>query len=415
MKRFSLKASAIVAALGFVVAFSACQSDISPDIGWVATADSATNTRHINFAFNAGVDALDVSDIVVATHGGTVNTGELSGGGRLWSLEVLGITQVTGNVTVSINRNGISGRPQVVQIGNTVTTVAIAAVGVATDPVAISFTFGQPVAGFDIGHIRVVEDTGLIELGTLEGSGTQWRVPVTVVRAGYVRVWVEKPGISANAQPLNFTPITWTATLGISVASAPTINFAFDRPVMDLTAGDITVGDGTGAVTVGALRQLATNGMVWALDVTVIRAGAVLVSIDKPGIQPGGQAPVGSNPVWEAAPVTVSFFGATVSAVNAPLGATRTERLNFVFDVPVELTAANIVIEVAGGPINNPSMSAAVVQTNLYGNGTHWTLLITPTGTAGGGTLAVGLQNIPGMAPGGITWFPLISVTIPTP
>ena len=73
---------------------------------------------------------------------------------------------------------------------------------------------------------------------------------------------------------------TWTATA--HDAAANSISFTFGVPVSGLTAADITVTDGTGSVTTGALTG---GGTSWSLAANVTRSGNVLVSIARSGIE----------------------------------------------------------------------------------------------------------------------------------
>jgi hypothetical protein len=82
-------------------------------------------------------------------------------------------------------------------------------------------------------------------------------------------------------------PDTGGSTITYSVAAnraanTTAINFTFSDLVSGLTANDITVTNGTGSVTKGALSGSSTS---WSLAVTVITAGNVTVSINKTGIE----------------------------------------------------------------------------------------------------------------------------------
>jgi len=72
---------------------------------WTASADRIAGATRINFAFDGPVSALSMDDIIVSDGTGSVKTGELSGGGMSWSLDI-SVTR-PGNITVSINRPGI--------------------------------------------------------------------------------------------------------------------------------------------------------------------------------------------------------------------------------------------------------------------------------------------------------------------
>jgi hypothetical protein len=83
------------------------------------------------------------------------------------------------------------------------------------------------------------------------------------------------------------TDITYIAVQAGGVdgtADTTAINFTFSGSVSDLTANDITVTNGTGSVTKGALSGSGTS---WSLAVTVVTAGNVTVSINKSVIETG--------------------------------------------------------------------------------------------------------------------------------
>ena len=77
--------------------------------------------------------------------------------------------------------------------------------------------------------------------------------------------------------------ITYAAASN-STSNTTAINLTFNTPVSGLTASDITVAGGTGSVTKGTLSGSGTS---WSLDVAVVTAGSVTVSINKGGIESG--------------------------------------------------------------------------------------------------------------------------------
>jgi hypothetical protein len=79
--------------------------------------------------------------------------------------------------------------------------------------------------------------------------------------------------------------ITWTALAdGESGAQNSTaITITFSAAVTELTAGNITVTNGTGSVTTGSLTN--TDDTHWSLGITVSTAGSVKVKIKKAGIE----------------------------------------------------------------------------------------------------------------------------------
>jgi hypothetical protein len=235
-----------------------------------------------------------------------------------------------------------------------------------------------------------------------------------------VEIWIEKPGISSTPVRRDFAPIGWGAQQNTTATGSQAIVFDFDQPVLELLPGDITVEAGHGEVTRGNLRRLTENSMEWALDVVVLRAGNVLVSIDKPGIRFNGIT-TGSEMPRE---VDVEFFAAPlVAVVNMPTvdgdGGERTERINITFAVPVALTIGNIVIASLNTAIGSDVTNFAPSPGTLSGSGRFWTLVVNTPQTAysppGGGNHIMGIrfQGIPGMAPQ-VAFQPVV-IRIPTP
>jgi len=73
---------------------------------------------------------------------------------------------------------------------------------------------------------------------------------------------------------------TWTVTSN-STTNATALNFNFNDWVSELSASDITIADGTGSATRGALTGSGTSR---SLAITVLSSGTVYVSINRSGI-----------------------------------------------------------------------------------------------------------------------------------
>jgi len=84
---------------------------------------------------------------------------------------------------------------------------------------------------------------------------------------------------------VNVPAVTWVAVANNAV-NTTAINFTFATPVTGLSAGDITIIDGTGSVTRGTLTGSGTS---WSLAVAVARPGNVFVLIDRYRIERGPQ------------------------------------------------------------------------------------------------------------------------------
>ena len=122
---------------------------------WTAAANSASNTTAINITFNAPVSGLTADDITVTDGTGTLTPGALTGSEASWSLAV--VVTNPGNITVSINRDGIYSGPRTVAV-RPISWIALA--NSATNTTVLNFTFGVPVSGLTMDDITVTDETG---------------------------------------------------------------------------------------------------------------------------------------------------------------------------------------------------------------------------------------------------------------
>jgi len=160
-----------------------------------------------------------------------------------------------------------------------------------TDTTAIILTFNAPVSGLSAGDITVTNGTGSVTKGTLTGSGQNWSLEVNVTSTGNIRISITKSGIESGLKTVaivkgsgnNVSDIIYTATMN-SITDTTAIILTFNSAVSGLTAGDITVTNGTGSATKGTLTGNSQN---WSLEVTVTTSGNITVNITKNGIENG--------------------------------------------------------------------------------------------------------------------------------
>jgi putative ubiquitin-RnfH superfamily antitoxin RatB of RatAB toxin-antitoxin module len=177
----------------------------------------------------------------------------------------------TGDITYSASADGASG---------------------TASSTAIAFAFSGTVAGLVADDVTVTDDTGTVTKGTLNGSGTDWSLGITVVTAGNVKVAITKTGIENTVKDVAVHkagettpgPVAYSASANgtMGTANSTAIAFAFAEAVTGLVAEEISVTADTGAVTKGALTG---NGTDWSLGITVNTAGNVKVAINKSGIE----------------------------------------------------------------------------------------------------------------------------------
>jgi hypothetical protein len=361
----------------------------APDIAYTATADggaTATSTK-IDFVFGRAVTDLTAAQIAVVNGTGRVTTGALTGSGTAWSLALTGVA-AAGNVTVRINKAGVEAAERTVAVVLFIPvayTAAANGAGNTTTSDAITFTFDRAVTGLTADQITITNGTGEATKGALTGDGTSWSLAITVAKPGSVTVAIKKAEIETEEKSLTVHgapgvggDIAYTATTdGNARATSTRLRFNFASDVAGLVVGDITVADGTGKVTTGALTGSGTS---WSLAIaSVDTVGNVKVTIAKTGIAAA-----------EKIVDVFSVIGYTVTA-DGVYNTTASEALTFVFDASVDslnLTADDISITNGTG---------TAVKGSLNGSGTNWTLGIGVTAT-GNVSVRINKDGIEGAA-----------------
>ena len=471
--------------VGLALVLTGCDSDISPDTGWQVRANCEDSTTALIFEFNAPVRDLTVSEIRITPSDALANS-TLEGAGRQWTLYTNIMHE--GEITVSINRRGVSSRPSTVDVS----AISWSALTSAYGP--ITLLFDVPVANLQPAQINLIDQSNMQTIPVaLTGSGARWVAEPQVQFTGTATIAITRPGVlslpetgstlivgatsftptirssnpnivelvfgaSVNLDLSDITVVTaagapveliylhpltadgthfdlefWNpggalsimidragitgalqpvGTVGTPVPAlalvAPTpmfatmpnrgnvIRFTFNRPVMDLIDDQIDVTDGTGSVTRGDLRRVDATGTTWELDVTVERAGDVLVTLTRPDYWTEGTA----SPVRTVAVVFANTVGIypIMRNISQPWEPRiyRTEYLEFVFNYPVALTAYNIIIEDVSADLGI-DISAPVLQDNLSGAGNRWLLSIDIDDDSASGDMAIRFVDIPGM------------------
>jgi hypothetical protein len=158
-------------------------------------------------------------------------------------------------------------------------------------------------------------------------------------------------------------------------ADSAKIDFAFSAAVTGLTAAEISVTNGTGTVTKGAL---AGSGKNWSLEIGVATAGDVKVKITKTGIE-STEKDVAVHKAGD--PVTVTY----TATADGESGTAASTKIDFAFSAAVAgLTAGNITVT---------SGTGTVTKGALTGSGTGWSLAVT-VGTAGNVKVAINKAGV---------------------
>ncbi|MDR0629492.1 MAG: hypothetical protein LBG24_07655 [Treponema sp.] len=153
--------------------------------------------------------------------------------------------------------------------------------------------------------------------------------------------------------------ITYRAVAdGSSEAASTAITFTFATALTGLEAGDITLSNGTGQLTKGALTQDG-DGRVWKLGITVHKTGTVKVAIGKAGIAEGET----ELTVYKEPDITYT------ATANGSDNTETSTTIAFTFNKAVEgLSAENITLS---------NDTGAATKGALSGSGTNWSLGIT--------------------------------------
>jgi hypothetical protein len=323
------------------VAFFGCSQPVDPpvDITWTAEANGAsgaTTSTQINFVFDAAVTGLTAEQITLTNGTGAVTKGVISGDGVNWSL---GLTVGSaGNITVAIDKTGVESEAKTVLVHKQAAvsnpgeeesgpgeetpapvayTITADGTSGATTSTKIDFVFNAAVEGLTAEQITLTNGTGIVTKGDLTGSGANWSLEISVDSAGDITVAINKTGIANGAKTLTVhkqgeatpAPVAYTITADgeNGVTTSTKIDFDFYAAVEVLTAEQITLTNGTGAVAKG---DLTGNDVSWSLEITVDSAGGIKVSINKPGIEnmekdltvhkgePAPELTAAVSPVW---------------------------------------------------------------------------------------------------------------------
>jgi hypothetical protein len=128
-------------------------------------ADSAA----LEFIFDEDIDDLRETDIAVTGGGGRVSAGSLSGGGKIWTLSLAGVTK-PGLIELAIHKSGVEEGTK---------TMAVYKAGEMADPVFTAHSINAYPAGFRTSSVAV--GNGVFVVGGTNGElaysadGADWK------------------------------------------------------------------------------------------------------------------------------------------------------------------------------------------------------------------------------------------------
>ncbi len=349
----------------------------------------------IVLTFSETVTGLSADDITVTNDTGEVTLGTLSGSGTAWTLSLLSVGK-EGNVLVSVADFGtydvMTPSQTVAVYKDTRTQVSFTAEQTGgtsgkADSTGIVLTFSENVTGLSAGDITITDGTGEVTKGTLAGSGTKWTLALSSVeKEGNVTVEVADFGMFDVTTPsqtvavykdtrtkVGFTAAQTGGTSG--KANSTGIVLTFSQDVTGLSAGDITVTNGTGEVTLGTL---AGSGTAWTLALSSVgKEGNVSVSV----------VDFGTFDVTTLSQ-TVTVFKDTRTQVNftaAQTGGTS----GIANSTGIVLTFSEDVTGLSASDITITDGTGKVTKGTLSGSGTAWTLSLVSVGKEGNVTVKV--------------------------
>jgi len=274
----------------------------APVITWTAVADGTANTvtsTKITFTFSAAVSGLTVDNIVFTQESsGSAEKGALTGSGTSWELAIT--VEAEGIIFVEIHKDGISTTHHEVTVHKedeaavSDITWHATADGVAntTTSANITITFSSAVAGLTSTDFTLTDGTGSATITGLTGTqpNTTWTLIITVQSAGTVSLAINKTDVVATAQEVTVhkAVTTWTVAADgtANTVTSTKITLTFSEAVTGLEASNITLTNGTGSATKGALTG---SGTTWDLAITVTSEGTVSVSVTKDGVSATAQ------------------------------------------------------------------------------------------------------------------------------
>jgi hypothetical protein len=232
----------------------------------------ATGAINYTFTFSEAVTGFSADDVTVV--GGTKGTLTGAAGGTTYGLIVTPLADSTATITVDVAANSVTdlakngnvAAAQNVQLVNThnpaiVITDDYPGVVHANDQVVYTFTFNQPVTGFESSDIVVVNGTkgAFVALNqttytlvvTAPGSSVSGNISVNVAAGAATSIANSATSLAAaeSLQPLNTTNPAVTITDGsvgtLFAGQTITYTFTFGEAVSGFTNGDVVVTGGT--------------------------------------------------------------------------------------------------------------------------------------------------------------------------
>jgi len=303
-------------------------------IGWRSSASSATYTSTSGFSNVTNAKSFEVS-----TNGWYAVCATDAAGN--FSYKLIEITNITASSGGGNTGTG-TGTTSVAVTGVTISGTAMVGQTLTAAP--------APANATSVTYQWYASDTNDNTSGVAIGGMTAKTLVLAAAQEGkyvYVIAKGASSSTATSAQTAIVAPAPIAVTFNSAVAdglagnaSTTKITLKFSQAITGLDAAGITIANGTGSVTKGALTPTATPGE-YELAVTTTVSGNITVSVAK-----GGYTFTGNNKtvavVLYVPPVSVAFSNADGDGV---IGAKTTEKVTLTFGQDITgLLASNITI-----------------------------------------------------------------------
>jgi len=361
------------------------------------------------------VEDLLLAEINIGDGTGSAEAVGIFGGGNIWYV-VLNVIR-DGTVAVSIDREGILlggtaipvpvlvsvSRNSIAVTNTTPPTSGWAAPNFDADTGRINFVVSRNIDSLSASDIVFVDGpaTGLSAdnngsvtvAGEPTGAGQFWSVPVTVVREGTVRMWIDNSQFSDA--PATIAGLEFNRPVGDVVHFSRTerrLAITFTRPLTTpLTWDDIEIVTSTNIVYEGTAPAVTGSGRHWVvnLDFDPLPGYAPRIFFTHPEVTSASAEVEGASLIpW------------TLGTTLPPGGSTTAIVFDFA-SYQVDLTRADIVLVSDTATV---TVDTTVGTNGLIGGGSRWSLVLSDVTTdglatgAGTGNVWVSL-NKSGVAP----------------
>ncbi|MCW8199493.1 hypothetical protein D8B23_13945 [Verminephrobacter aporrectodeae subsp. tuberculatae] len=321
--------------------------------------------------------------------------------GNQISVNLAGMTDLAGNAGVG---RAVSTMTYDIDVRRPTATITLAdSLLTAGETATVTFTFSEPVSGFDAGDINLSDANGTLGPLTPNANRTVWTASFTptanasdvtnTLRVNLAGV-TDDAGNAAtgSATSDNYFVDTMRPTATITLADTAltagettTVTFRFSTSVTSFDASDINLSNANG--TLGPLTSNA-NHTVWTATFTPTAnvndtTNTIRVNLTGVGDYMGNFGAISANYSVDTVRPT-----ATITLADSALTVGETTTVTFTFNEPVNGFDAN--------DINLSNANGTLGPLTPNANHTVWTATLTPTAnvSAGANTIRVNLAGL---------------------